>query len=262
MLSKTSQSITISATPAAMQPPSLQSCLRQADDYDFEILTAAKNGDTCVLCNVPYVASGRSIDEDCSGVRLNSCGHIVGQECFETWVNAHDGICPCWKQGIPPRRRWSTWPTDLLHRFCFYLIFMRSLAFAHRARKQDPTFALALYSLSTNRLTLSQALYLAKWYIAYGMRYSSTLCLAAFLLYTGIFSILSLLYMLLVGIISPQICLGRGCEVWSYIFWVERRLARGTVIFMVLWSSMYVMLVFSVLAVSRWRSYFTRYRNR
>lgn len=88
-----------------------------ADDYDFAYVPAPQNT-VCLMCREPYNDGFLPPAEACHAIRLTHCSHIIGYECFSTWLKKHDGTCPYWNHKLPPPSRESLSITTLLTLVC------------------------------------------------------------------------------------------------------------------------------------------------
>jgi hypothetical protein len=260
--SKTSQP-TAHSTPPTEMPPPFSSFLQDSDDYEFEYVTAIKDDDECFMCKEPYTQSGRANDDSCFAVHLKSCGHIIGYECFSTWIKGHPGMCPCWNHTLPLRRkRWKIWPSDLISRICRCVSFRAPESFVHQKRHSDETFALALYALQAGRLTLVQACYLWICYVVIMVFYVATTYVVAAIWIAAMAHSIELLCTHLIDI--P--CTGLGCRVLLCEEWISECLGFHYLVFAVtFWtlvlSTILIMIVSSVLAIGLWKNFTRKRRN-
>ena len=50
----------------------------------------------CFICKEPY-----NSEEGCRPIRLTECGHVIGQDCFNEWINRYPETCPYWSHHLP-----------------------------------------------------------------------------------------------------------------------------------------------------------------
>ncbi|KAF2849643.1 hypothetical protein T440DRAFT_479824 [Plenodomus tracheiphilus IPT5] len=88
--------------------------------YEFTYVDVPDRDEECFVCKEPYSkAHGR--DDRCVAVRLNSCGHIVGLQCFHQWVKRVPNTCIHWTHELPGCK--SKFEESKLYKFATFICF-------------------------------------------------------------------------------------------------------------------------------------------
>jgi hypothetical protein len=77
-------------------PHFLQSLIAIPSVPTYDCTRASVGTDeTCHICREPFSS------DDCMPIQMTSCGHIIGDKCFEEWTRRQPGICPYWNHHLP-----------------------------------------------------------------------------------------------------------------------------------------------------------------
>jgi hypothetical protein len=101
--------------------------------------------DVCIICREPFTEE--------RAIRLASCSHTVGADCFRDWVRYYLNICPYWSHTLPR----TTSPKSLLDWACNHKWFKNCEELVHMLVANDnggPKFIAALNALHRDRLSL------------------------------------------------------------------------------------------------------------
>ena len=77
-------------------PIPIATLLQGPKGYAYTTLPSPDPEDLCLICKEPY-----NTPDGCHPIKLTSCGHIIGHECFEEWIKRSPGICPYWSHHLP-----------------------------------------------------------------------------------------------------------------------------------------------------------------
>ncbi|KAF2117190.1 hypothetical protein BDV96DRAFT_598117 [Lophiotrema nucula] len=96
-------------------PQLLRSVLISADLFDLDTGVEVNPDDVCLICKEPFYPFS---EDGCRPVRIMSCGHIVGDSCFESWVRTAPDKCPYWNHLLHPKTPPGNQPINILRRVC------------------------------------------------------------------------------------------------------------------------------------------------
>lgn len=69
-------------------------------DYAYDPITE-RIDDIRLFCRNPYNTLPCPSIDSCRAIRLEHCSHVIGYECFRTWLKRHPGACPYWNHVLP-----------------------------------------------------------------------------------------------------------------------------------------------------------------
>ena len=81
-------------------PLTIRAIFRGPHNYAHNDRVHVDVDDECMICKEPY--SKTSDTKGCRAIRLAECGHIVGFECFRTWIQRLPDTCPYWNHHLSP----------------------------------------------------------------------------------------------------------------------------------------------------------------
>lgn len=142
---------------AIKMPTSIAAFVHHLSDYEHDYVVAAEN-DECLMCRTSYSLPGHT---GCRAIRLKSCGHIIGHECFNMWIKNHAGTCPYWNHALPTRPDRIFSFAALLSQICLtgWFEWIESWVYLFHLSDDgvDQHFQVALNAIYSDRLTLAHA---------------------------------------------------------------------------------------------------------
>jgi hypothetical protein len=139
--------------------------------YRHEYVRAAKD-DVCMICRSTYVTPDDSDyddddDGDCEAIRLTHCGHVIGDQCFHSWILRQPDTCPYWSHHLPSAINESlSKPEWVLACVCKSYWFQHFEDHNHGLFPRIPSIDEATKALFENRLGPKQAWKLFLFYVA------------------------------------------------------------------------------------------------
>jgi len=100
-------------------PPIIRAMFRGPNDYAHNDRVHVESDDECAFCKEPYATTASQ--EGCRAIRLYDCGHIVGYECFRTWLQRQPDTCLYYNHALPRGRKSVASLQDCIERFLEFI---------------------------------------------------------------------------------------------------------------------------------------------